>query len=103
MARQISNREKLIDMAEEFGIAQKVALELIRRMPQSDVEGFCEANQIKLGFSYQLGARDTLIEMIEDGSISLSGNASGGFFVDLVNWHSNNEIEEFCDSEGYEI
>lgn len=104
MARQNSNREKLIDIAEEFGIVQTVTIDLLRCMSTSDVEGFCDANQIELECSCRRGARDTLIEMIEDGSISLDRNAwGGGLFVALVNWHTNDEIEEFCDSEGYEI
>jgi hypothetical protein len=104
MARQISNREKLIDMAEEFGIAQKVAIDMLRCMSTSDVEGFCEAQQIDLECSCRRGARDTLIEMIEGGAVNLDRNAwGGGLFVALVNWHTNDEIEEFCDSEGYEI
>ncbi len=104
MARQISNREKLIDMAEGFGLVQKVAIDMLRCMSQSDVEGFCDANQIELECSCRRGPRDTLIGLIEDQVISLDRNAwGGGVFVALVNWHTNDEIEEFCDSEGYEI
>ncbi len=104
MARQISTREELIDMAEEFRIVRLVSLDLIRRMSQSDVQGFCDANQIELECSCRRGPRDTLIGLIEDGVISLDRNAwGGGVFVALVNWHTNDEIEEFCDSEGYEI
>ncbi len=104
MARQISNRDKLIDLADGFGLVRSVSLDLIRRMSQSDVEGFCDANQIELECSCRRGPRDTLIGLIEDQVISLDRNAwGGGVFVALVNWHTNDEIEEFSDSEGYEI
>ena len=103
MARY-TNREKLIDMAEDMGIVDQVALDLIRRMTQSDVENFCESNQIELGCTCHDGARDTFLEMIDEGVITLGRNAwGGGVFVALVNWHTNDEIEEFCESEGYEI